>query len=112
MTVDTGSMGFELRDAGELRSLRVGQKVLVANNQTPLLAAELFESRTYDGYRDAAPRRIIPASWKAEGRSGKGGSGKGGSGKGGSGKGVRNRLPTRSFGGFAQTVPDTFSGSA
>ncbi len=66
VTVDTGPMSFQLADRGALRSLCIGEKVLVANNQAPLLAAEVFESSQYDGYRDAVPGTILPAAWRAD----------------------------------------------
>ncbi len=67
VNVDTGPLSFELRDAGGLRSLRIGEKALAADNAAALLAAEVFESKTYDGYRDAAAGKIVPAAWKPDG---------------------------------------------
>jgi hypothetical protein len=68
-TVDTGAIRFELRDQGVLRSLRVGQKSLVAENAAPLLAAEVFESKAYDGWRDLAPGRTTAAVWRPGGHN-------------------------------------------
>lgn len=62
--VDTGAIRLELREQGVLRSLRIGQKTLVADNTAPLLAAEVFESTTYDGWRDAAAGKTIAAAWQ------------------------------------------------
>jgi len=66
VTIDTGAIRFQLRDEGVLQSLEVGPKALVADNRAPLMAAEVFESSQYDGYRDAVPGKIIPATWKPE----------------------------------------------
>ena len=58
VTVDTGPMSFQLADRGALRSLCIGEKVLVATG--------VFESSQYDGYRDAVPGTILPAAWRAD----------------------------------------------
>lgn len=62
--VDTGAVSFELQDTGGVRSLRIGSKPLVADNADPLVMGELFESRTYDGYRDAAEGKTIAGEWR------------------------------------------------
>lgn len=64
VTVDTGAVRLELRDQGVLRSVRIGQKALVADNAWPLLAAEVFEAAAYDGWRDWAAGKTVPATWQ------------------------------------------------
>ncbi len=61
--VDTGGMHFELGDDCVLRHLRAGNKTIVAENTAPLLSAWIFESRDYDGRRDAASGAAIRGKW-------------------------------------------------
>ncbi len=62
--IDTGAAVFEFTDAGSIRSIAIGDEVLVADNDAPLLAASLFESADYDGYDDFAEGTIIEGTWQ------------------------------------------------
>jgi len=57
--VDTGAVVFELANSGALRSMAIGEEAVVADNDRPLLAATVFESSEFDGWRDWAPGREI-----------------------------------------------------
>lgn len=63
--VDTGAAVFELTEAGGIRAITRHGQTLVVDNQAPLLAASLFESADYDGYRDYAPGHVIAGRWRA-----------------------------------------------
>ena len=62
VTVDTGTMRFEMDNVGILRSLHIGEKALVAGNDKPLLSASILESEVYDGWSDHAPGKIVQAT--------------------------------------------------
>ncbi len=64
VTVDTGAVRFELRNGGILRSLYIGDKALVADNDAPLLTASVLESEEYDGWSDYAPGKDIEAAYQ------------------------------------------------
>ncbi len=64
VSVDTGAISFELTEGGALRSLTVGDKPIVADNDAPFFAASVFESEEYDGWRDYAPGTIVEATYE------------------------------------------------
>ena len=61
-TVDTGAMRFVLDTRKvAIRSLAVGDKTLVSENEASILFATAMESAVHDGVRDFVPRRMIEA---------------------------------------------------
>ncbi len=63
--VDTGAAVYELTDDAALRSLTIGEHAVMTDNDLPLLAASIFESAEYDGWRDYAPGEVTEATWRA-----------------------------------------------
>ncbi|MFW6157021.1 MAG: LamG-like jellyroll fold domain-containing protein, partial [Armatimonadota bacterium] len=64
--VDTGAAVFELTDDGGLRALTIGGEPVIAGNELPLMAASVFESTDYDGWRDHASGEIVEATWRTD----------------------------------------------
>ena len=64
VTVDTGMIRFELDHGGILRSMNIDDKVVVSNNDVPLLSASILESEEYDGWSDYAPGKVMEATYQ------------------------------------------------